>query len=191
MNGMTALRVANDEFERRLRLVDAGAWTRATPCTDWDVRALVNHVVGGNRRHRMLLRGASAAAIAPTRTQDQLGDEAVAAFVTTARDLLAEFSRDGALTRRVHHPIGAMSGGELLDLRILDVAVHTWDLACSIGADTTLPPRLVEYALTTAEHLQAGRRSGAFAEPTGLDHGSDQQRLLGLTGRDPARHRST
>lgn len=147
MNGFEALTTANAEFERRLRLVTPDDWPRPTPCTEWDVRALVNHVVGGNVRHTMLLRGASTADVDATRTEDHLGEDAMAAFVATARTLLAEFRMDGALDRLVHHPIGDRSGRELLGMRIYDVTVHTWDLACGIGADRALDPTLAQRTL--------------------------------------------
>ena len=147
MNNFEALAVANAEFERRLRLVTADGWDRPTPCTAWDVRALVNHVVGGSIRHTMLLRGASAAEVEATRDQDHLGDDAVTAFISGADMLLAEFRRPGALERVVQHPIGDKSGRELLGMRIYDVTVHTWDLACGIDADRALEPALVQRTL--------------------------------------------
>lgn len=52
------LLVANDEFARQLRLVGPDDWRRPTPCSEWDVCALVNHVVGGNVRYQLLLSGA-------------------------------------------------------------------------------------------------------------------------------------
>src|ERR1700709_469063 len=37
--------LALDEFDRRVTAVDAGQWGTSTPCSEWDVRALVGHVV--------------------------------------------------------------------------------------------------------------------------------------------------
>ena len=154
MNAFEALVAANDEFARWLRLVTADDWHRPTPCTEWDVRDLVNHVIGGARRHAMLLRGASAEEVDATRADDHLGEDAIASFEITACALLAEFETVGALTRTVHHPIGERSGRELLGMRIVDVTVHTWDLACGIDADRALDPTLVQHALLEA----TGRR---------------------------------
>ena len=100
MNCFEALAAANAEFVRRLGLVTADDWHRPTPCTEWDVRDLVNHVVGGNRRHAMLLRGATATEVDATRAENHLGADAVAAFVSTADELLAEFRTAGALDRQ-------------------------------------------------------------------------------------------
>ena len=57
MDSLVALSSARSEFERRLRQVDAGAWDRPTPCSDWNVRDLVLHVLGGLAMAAALLDG--------------------------------------------------------------------------------------------------------------------------------------
>jgi len=75
---------ADDGFAQRLALVRPDQWAAQTPCTEWDVRALVNHVVGANRRYTMLLHGATTDEAEATRAVDHLGDDPVASFVATA-----------------------------------------------------------------------------------------------------------
>src|SRR2546430_12410533 len=83
--------VANSEFARRLRLVGPDDWRRPTPCSEWDVRALVNHVIGANVRYQLLLHGATTEQVEATRTVDHLGDDALASFVATADGVVACF----------------------------------------------------------------------------------------------------
>jgi uncharacterized protein (TIGR03086 family) len=185
MDGMNALATANAGFEQRLRVVRADDWERPTPCEEWDVRALVNHVVGGNRRYTMLLNGASAAEVNATRSTDHLGDDPLASFLETAAELKASFEEEGAMARIGHHPAGDRPGVVLLAMKALDAAVHTWDLARAINADETLDPDVVEFALTLSGGFEAARQTGAFAAPTGepaVDC-SPQARLLHLLGR--------
>ena len=54
------LRRSVSEFGTRLRPIHGTHWSRPTPCEEWDVRELVNHVVGGALRYTMLLHGATA-----------------------------------------------------------------------------------------------------------------------------------
>jgi uncharacterized protein (TIGR03086 family) len=178
---------ANDGFTQRLALVRPDQWTAPTPCAAWDVRALVNHVVGANRRYTMLLHGATADEVDATRTADHLGDDPVASFLATAAELRAVFREPGAMARTAHHPAGKRTGGQLLAIRVLDVAVHTWDLARAVGADETLDPAVVAFALTLQDTFEAGRERGSFAPPPG-DMPPDisaQARLLHLSGRHP------
>lgn len=188
MNDFEALIAANMEFERRLRLVTCDDWHRPTPCTEWDVHALVNHVVGGSRRHMMLLRGATPAEADATRTEDHLGEDAVTAFLAGARTLMAELQTAGALDRQVHHPTGDRNGRELLGMRILDVTVHTWDLACAIDADRELNRTLVQHTLLNV----TGRQASAPEVPLHDGATSDISVTGGLTnqsGRSGARAR--
>jgi uncharacterized protein (TIGR03086 family) len=179
--------VAGDEFARRLRLVGPGDWSRPTPCSEWDVRALVNHVVGGCVRHRMLLRGAQTHEVEATRAVDHLGDDPVAAFAAAADVVVSCFREDGALQRTVHHAAGDRSGRELLSMRVLDSAVHSWDLARAIGAEETLDDGVVAFLLAYTSGLDLGPGQRAFA-PADADvprDASPQDRLLHRLGRHP------
>jgi uncharacterized protein (TIGR03086 family) len=179
--------VANDEFARRLRLVGADDWRRPTPCSEWDVHALVNHVVGANVRYQLLLHGAPSEQVEATRNVNQLGDDALASFVATADGVVGCFGEDGALERLVHHATGDRTGRELLSMRILDAAIHAWDLARAIGADETLDDDVVAFLLAYTADLDAGAHGGAFAEAHGdvPRTASSQEQLLHRLGRHP------
>jgi uncharacterized protein (TIGR03086 family) len=179
--------VANDEFARRLRLVGHDDWQRPTPCSEWDVRALVNHVVGANFRFQLLLDGAPSEHVEATRTVDHLGDDALASFVATADDLVACFHEDGALERVAHHVTGERTGRDLLSMRILDVAIHGWDLARAIGADETLRDDVVSFLLAYTVDLDLGPQQRAFAPPDAEvpRNASPQDELLHRLGRHP------
>ncbi len=178
----------SDAFALRLALVQPHEWIAPTPCTEWDVQALVNHVVGANRRYTMLLHGATADEVDATRTADHLGDDPASSFGATTAELRAAFCEPGALTRPTHHPTGERTGAQLLAMRVLDITVHTWDLARSIGADESLDADAVAFALARRDTLEAGRVRGSFA-PAPAETPADaspQARLLHLTGRRPS-----
>jgi uncharacterized protein (TIGR03086 family) len=160
------LLVANDEFARRLRLVGPDDSRRPTPCSEWGVRALVNHVIGGKVRYQLLLSGGPTEQVEATRTVDQLGDDALASFLGTSDVLVSTFQEDGALARIAHHVTGDRTGRELLSMRILDATIHGWDLARAIGADETLDEDVVAFLLTFTAGLDLGPQQRAFAPET-------------------------
>ena len=193
MNGLEALAAANAEFERRLRAVSADDWSRPTPCDAWNVRALVNHVVGANLRYTMLLTGAARSEVETTRADDCLGDDPLATFLQSASELAMAFRDDGALDRVTHHRLGDRTGVELLAMRVLDVTVHSWDLARAIGTDLRLAPDVVEFVLAHMPDLGPSRGQGAFAAVAGdlPAAASPQVRLLHLVGRTPEAWKET
>ena len=180
--------LANDEFAQRLRLVGPDDWQRPTPCTEWDVRALVNHVVGANVRYQLLLHGASTEQVEATRSVDHLGDDALASFVSTADGEIECFREDGALERIAHHVTGDRTGRELLSMRILDVAIHGWDLARAMGADETIDDGVVAFLLAYTTDLDFSPQQGAFALADGdvPRNAPPQDQLLHRLGRDPS-----
>ena len=91
------------------------------------------------------------------------------------------------MARTAQHPAGKRTGAQLLEMRVLNVAVHTWDLARAIGEDETLDPDVVAFALTLQHTFEAGRERGSLAPPRGETPAdfSTQARLLHLSGRQP------
>ncbi|MDX6199098.1 MAG: hypothetical protein QOJ79_2249 [Actinomycetota bacterium] len=179
------------EFARTLRRVASDDWDRATPCAEWNVRQLVEHVVRGQIGYAMLLNGADGPSLiaAPDWGVGVLEPDPVNAFLRAASQLTAEFAQPGVEDKRVAHPVGVITGGELLVWRILDNIVHTWDLAVALGLDGgDLAIDVVGYALQTRPVWQSQLAQHYFAPiQPGESGDSPTELLLRLTGRDPRR----
>lgn len=184
MDILGALDAATDEFGRRLRLVGDERWTLPTPCSDWDVRYLTAHVIGGNRFAVHVLDGMTATeAIKEVMSSPQLGDDAVETWTMTCATQAAVFRTDAALSRRIDHPLGRISGRQFLDFRVFDITLHAWDLARSIHEDERLDPDLVDVVLNIVENGPPGMGFGIAALGQVPATASAQARLLNLTGR--------
>jgi uncharacterized protein (TIGR03086 family) len=178
------------EFRARLDLVTAPQWVLRTPCSEWDVRGLVNHVVTANVTGARLLGGASRDETIAMIGADYIGaGDPIEVFVRTAVEQATAFRGPGALEQVVHHPAFDMPGTQLLDFRIGDMLLHAWDLARAIGGDETLDPDLVAFVWESLEPLAGALpASGAFgAGASGVltDDAPIQVRLLDLSGRRP------
>jgi uncharacterized protein (TIGR03086 family) len=187
MDSFEQLGQSISEFGARLRLVRREHWRLPTPCEEWDVRELVNHVVGGALRYAMLLHGATAEEVVATRALDHLGDDPVGSFERRAQEVAHAFREPGALLRTVHHPAGDRSGRELLELRITEFAVHAWDLARAIGADEQIDPVLVDELCERLSVSGTRLEQGGYFDPprSAPDDAPPLARLLHLTGRRP------
>jgi uncharacterized protein (TIGR03086 family) len=173
------------ETDRLVAGVGDDDWHRPTPCDDWDVRQVVNHVVSGNFWVKPLMTGVTIDEVGDRLDGDLLGDDPVAAYRRSADEAGAAFLADGAMDEPALVSYGPVPGSVYASHRFIDVLVHGWDIAVGAGLDTTLRGDLVdaclEVVLPEADELAA---SGAF----GSDHevpedASPQVRLLALLGR--------
>lgn len=189
MKPFEALDRSRAEFDSRLCQVQVSHWESPTPCERWDVRDLVNHVVGGAYRYTILLHGGTAEdQVRAAGGVDYLGQEPVRAFRLRADEMSAAFHEPGALDRTVHHVVGDMSGARLLGLRIAEFALHAWDLARAIGAAEELDPGLVEYLyMQMPEGGFAAMYPNFYAPPVGqsAEDAEMKDRLLRGAGRVP------
>jgi uncharacterized protein (TIGR03086 family) len=170
------------------RVVDgvaADRWHAATPCGDWDARALVNHLVSGNWWAAELAAGRTIGQVGSRLDGDLLGDDPAAAYAGSAAAAAAVFRRPGALDAPCAVSYGPVPGSVYAGHRFLDVLVHGWDLAMATGQDYTLDPELMEACRQVIEpQLEAFRSAGALGPemPVPADAGA-QTRFLALLGR--------
>jgi uncharacterized protein (TIGR03086 family) len=184
MDEATAFRRASDGYVHRAREVTPEQWSSATPCAEWDVRSLVNHVAGEYLWVPELMAGKTVSEVGNRLDGDLLGDDPLAVLTSAARSAQAAAGNSDSLTRTVHLSFGDVPGAEYLKQMAIDSVIHAWDLARAIGSDETLDPQLVDFAFDelrkVAENWRAG---GAFGPAKDPADESNQARLLALTGR--------
>ncbi|NYI04138.1 TIGR03086 family metal-binding protein [Allostreptomyces psammosilenae] len=176
---------ALNAFGRLVHAVPRDGWHAATPCTEWDVRDLVNHLVAEQLWVPPLLKGATLAEVGDRYEGDVLGDDPVAAWDHAAAGALAAFGHPGALDRQVQLSYGLTSAAAYCAQMTADAVVHSWDLARGIGADDSLDPDLVRFTLREMEpYADSLSGSGLFARPLSVPADADPQtRLLAMVGR--------
>jgi uncharacterized protein (TIGR03086 family) len=175
------------EFGRRVHAVGADQWGCPTPCKDWEVRNLVNHLVSEQLWVPPLLAGKRIGDLgAGFASGDVLGADPVAAWDAAAAAAQSAFGESGALGRTVHLSYADRPAEEYAREMIFDLVVHSWDLARGISADDSLDPDLVEAVYAAIEPDTDLTASGLFDEPVPVPADADEQtKLIAFTGRQP------
>lgn len=156
-----------------------------TPCREWKVSQLIDHLVGGQHWARSAMQGTE---MSQTGEGAAAGDF-VATFDQAARDCLAEFSAAGALDKTVNAGFGDMPAAALMGLSTTDTFTHAWDLARATGQDTNLAPELATQLLEQSrQSIQPAFRSeeGAIFGPErpAPDGASPADELAAFLGRE-------
>jgi len=177
------------EFASRvdsLAVAGSSIWTSPTPCTEWDVRALINHVTYEDRWTAPLLAGKTIADVGDAFEGDLLGDDPVGAFAAAGTEA-AEASARVESSKIVHLSFGDVPASEYLHQLAADHLVHGWDLAAATGGDRTFDEELVgAVADWFADREAMYRQSGAIGPRVAASSDEPMERLVGAFGRDPA-----
>ena len=175
---------ALSELDRHMHDIPTDHWSSPTPCTEWDVRALVDHLVYETLWVPDLVAGATLADVGNRYEGDRLGDDPVAAW-SSAKAAAAEGVSASALDVAVHTSGGQLTADEYLTQMLFDAAIHGWDLATSIGAVHTIPDDVARdleaWFAPQVEQMVAAR---IIAEPVSVSSEADAAtRLIALSGR--------
>jgi uncharacterized protein (TIGR03086 family) len=150
-----------------------------TPCAEFTVRGVLEHMVGGATAFAAAYRGETPA---PPDVTDVL-----AAFGPALGDLAAAVNAPGALDRTVAAPFGDLPGETFARFVVLDGLVHGWDLSGATGQPYDPPDALVAavdaFAHQVLDPLRDGQTFGPAVEPS--PGATPIERLAAYTGRRP------
>jgi len=180
----TGYQRALDGFEAVLCAIPADGWDAPSPCTQWSVRDVAGHMIGGQRMIRDL-----AAGVPPENVNIAPGRFAASDPIEGWRAARKECG--GALTpAALRRPIPFGKLGEVplrdfLDGYILEILVHTWDIAQATGQATGLDPDLVHHAFATARVIARPLREAGLLGPErpAPRRADELTRLLAFMGR--------
>lgn len=186
--GETALAVlalVSRDLTRLFGSVQELDWDRPTPCAEWSLRDLTEHVTGGNRFTIRILHGdVSEDAMAFARHSFAEDRDTRRSLVVSTRELEDSFAVPGVLDQVCHHVNEDMSGHDVLRLRLHDLIIHTWDAAQSLQAvPFELRPELASWALADIAADTLVARHFSVDLPTAGTAGTDQNTLLAAFGR--------
>ena len=158
-----------------------------TPCGDWDVRALLDHIISGCT---VSAAGASERNEQASAGGDLVGDDHVASYERAAAAAAAAFEAPGAMEKTFHMPWGGTPGSAVLGTALADIVVHGWDLAQATGQEIVIDDDVAEevYGMTTSMMAPKGKypRGDRFAEPVDLpNHAPIRDKMLAYLGRKP------
>src|SRR3989454_6183536 len=125
----------------------------ATPCTEWTVRDVINHVVGGATMFAECVEQGSVPddRLGQLMGGDNLGDDYKGAFHAMSDRVRQSFSLPGALERMVTLPFGEMPAGIALNIPVMDVMTHCCDIAQATG-QTIDDEAILSTALDVGHH---------------------------------------
>ncbi|MFN8103020.1 MAG: TIGR03086 family metal-binding protein [Acidimicrobiia bacterium] len=160
-----------------------------TPCTDWDVRALLNHLVGGATMVAAL--GRDGRVDMSKMASDFVGDDPQGAWEAASAAATSAWQADGALARTVTMPWGQeLPAPAALTILRNDLFQHTWDLAKATGQDTALDADLAETVWAAVQENPGGvdafRSMGLFGPVVEVAEAAPTaDKVAGFFGRTP------
>jgi uncharacterized protein (TIGR03086 family) len=181
-------RTAAEHFSELVAAIPDDRWDSATPCVEWDVRALVRHVAEEMLWVAPLFSGETIESVGDRFEGDILGDDPKAAWVAAVGPAIEAIEAPGAMDAVCQLSMGPTPGREYAGQLIVDLTVHGWDLARAAGLDETIDPELVEACLKTIEPWKPMLASMGdyFAPPVEpADDADSATVLLNTLGRRP------
>jgi uncharacterized protein (TIGR03086 family) len=158
-----------------------------TPCDDWDVRAVANHMLGTVEAMRRVGAGEALDRDDPWGTNgDNLREEwrrDLSELLTAYADAWSQpdawegDAMDGAVPKQTLGEIG-----------YVEVILHGWDLARGSGQDVEYDDAALDAALDVMDRIgEQGRSQGSFGPEVPVDDDAPTlHKVLGQAGRDPA-----
>jgi uncharacterized protein (TIGR03086 family) len=163
-------RQVSSGFDAAVQAVTPDKWDAQSPCESWRARDIVAHVVEGHRGVIANVRGGESKPLGADDDPKRAWEEASKA--------MSEITADPeALAQEVDGPTGPMPAGQIIGRFVtMDVLVHTWDLARTVGADERLDESSVQRAYEALKPMDDMiRQPGVFGSKLDPPEGADVQ----------------
>lgn len=175
---------AMESTQKYVNQIKPDQWSASTPCTEWDVKELVNHLIGEYKWAVELLGGKTTQEVGTALDGDLTGGDPVATFNSSLEGAKKAAQAPGAMEAVCHLSFGDYPGNEYTKQLFLDSLIHGWDLAVATGQNTTLDAALVTACMPVAEELRSMfGQYGVFGEDLRDPNANEQTNLLGIMGR--------
>jgi uncharacterized protein (TIGR03086 family) len=174
-----------DAFGDKVNAIAEERWLHPTPCSEWSVRDVVNHVTSEHLWAPHLLRGETIAHVGDRYDGDVLGDDPLYAWQRASAFSRAAWE-DASPDAVVHLSFGDNPALEYGVQMLTDLVIHGWDVARGAGLDESIEPEAATIVLAYLEaNAKEWHAAGIFAAPVQIDSDDPAVRLLGLSGRQP------
>lgn len=165
-------------------LVKPEDWNKPTPCSEWDVKALMNHILNEVAWIEPLLQGNTIEEVGTSLDGDLVGEDPVKSWHEICEKAInaADKTPDDTI---VHLSYGDKTARDYVNEVGGDVIVHGWDLAQAIGAPYTIDSKTCE-GITDAMGaiLPMAKSAGLVKDlPDAPEDASDEEKLLAQFGR--------
>lgn len=184
MSMSDAIKSAADAASSVVAGVSADQLDSPTPCSEFNVRELGNHMTGFLPYAANAIRkGPAMEGEAPDFTQ---GDWA-GTYAAMATDLATAVAEPGAAEGEVEFGAGAMPAENALGIMLMELTVHAWDLAKATGQTYELDPATAAMSAAITSQAGPGGRDGGFFGPevAAPEGASEFEKALAISGRDP------
>jgi len=157
--------------------------SKPTPCAEFDVRGLLNHMLGG----LTMLSTAAGGGTATMPEGDQFGSDPAGVYDERRRALMAAVRGDGVLDRNWEMPFGSLPGAMMAQIAFMEHLTHAWDIARATSQNATLPADLVTECVEVVTPMDAMLRMPGVCGPavSVSEDASPQDKLIAFLGRTP------
>ena len=172
---------------RIVKGVSPDQYQQPTPCADWDVRAVVNHVIGAMRMMATAIDKGSVD-VEKLFTSDLVGSDAPRSYDEASKAAREAFGRPGVLEGTVDLPFGTFPTEFAAGLLTNDLLAHGWDVAKATDQRVDFDPQLTEACMAFCRQTFANPeiRGTEFAPEVKVpDDAPAIDRLVGYLGRQP------
>jgi uncharacterized protein (TIGR03086 family) len=184
MDVISALEQSYDQTSKLIAGLTEAELDTPSPCTGWDVRATLNHMLDATWMFTLVNQGQ----IADEDAGDVIGDDASLAVTAAAKENLASWRQPGALDGARSYSFGTFPTRGAVMLNLGEVVVHNWDVAKATGRELVIDPAVGQmiYDCCVSIPLDDFRDHGAFGPEVAVPASAPiVDRLVGLLGRQP------